>query len=101
MGWILGLAFYFIIWWTLLFAILPFGVRSQQEMNNVVPGSEPAKLIETKTDLPDDINVASFVAPADIIGLTDRSLAQDQSESPCMIVDKEPIPYIVAAAVDW
>ena len=41
MGWILGLAFYFIIWWTLLFAILPFGVRSQQEMNNVVPGSEP------------------------------------------------------------
>ena len=41
MGWILGPAFYFIIWWTLLFAILPFGVRSQQEMNNVVPGSEP------------------------------------------------------------
>ncbi len=41
MNWILGLALYFIIWWTLLFAILPFGVRSQQEMNDVVPGSEP------------------------------------------------------------
>jgi predicted secreted protein len=41
MGWILGLALYFIIWWTLLFAVLPFGVRSQQEMNDVVPGSEP------------------------------------------------------------
>ena len=41
MGWMLGLAFYFIIWWTLLFAILPFGVRSQQEMNSIVPGSEP------------------------------------------------------------
>ena len=41
MNWMLGLALYFIIWWTLLFAILPFGVRSQQEMNDVVPGSEP------------------------------------------------------------
>jgi predicted secreted protein len=41
MSWTLGLAVYFIIWWTLLFAILPFGVRSQQEMNHIVPGSEP------------------------------------------------------------
>jgi predicted secreted protein len=41
MPWMLGLALYFIIWWTMLFAILPFGVRSQQEMNSVVPGSDP------------------------------------------------------------
>jgi predicted secreted protein len=41
MNWMLGFALYFIIWWTLLFAILPFGVRSQQEMNDIVPGSEP------------------------------------------------------------
>jgi len=41
MGLALGFALYFIIWWTLLFAILPFGVRSQHEMNDIVPGSEP------------------------------------------------------------
>ena len=41
MPWMLGLALYFIIWWTLLFAVLPFGVQSQQEMNQIVPGSEP------------------------------------------------------------
>ena len=41
MPWMLGLALYFIIWWTLLFAVLPFGVQSQQEVNQIVPGSEP------------------------------------------------------------
>lgn len=34
-------AIYFIIWWLTLFAILPFGVRSQIEAGAVVPGSEP------------------------------------------------------------
>lgn len=36
-----GLALYFVIWWILLFAILPFGVRSQAESGEVVAGSEP------------------------------------------------------------
>lgn len=36
-----GLALYFVIWWVLLFAILPFGVRSQVETGEVVKGSEP------------------------------------------------------------
>jgi predicted secreted protein len=41
-----GIALYFIIWWLTLFAILPIGVRSQEEAGEVVPGSEigaPAK----------------------------------------------------------
>jgi len=36
-----GLALYFVIWWILLFAVLPFGVRSQAEAGEVVQGSEP------------------------------------------------------------
>jgi predicted secreted protein len=36
-----GLALYFVIWWILLFAVLPFGVRSQVESGEVVRGSEP------------------------------------------------------------
>ncbi len=35
-----GIALYFIIWWLTLFAVLPIGVRSQQEAGEVVPGSE-------------------------------------------------------------
>ncbi len=36
-----GIALYFVIWWTGLFAVLPFGVRSQAEAGDVVAGSEP------------------------------------------------------------
>ncbi|MBN9260142.1 MAG: hypothetical protein BGN89_13555 [Alphaproteobacteria bacterium 64-6] len=35
----LGLALYFIIWWTVLFAVLPFGVRTQGEVGEIVPGT--------------------------------------------------------------
>jgi predicted secreted protein len=34
-----GLALYFIIWWTVLFAVLPFGVRTQGEAGEIVPGT--------------------------------------------------------------
>ncbi|WP_331374012.1 DUF1467 family protein [Sinorhizobium chiapasense] len=33
------LAIYFIIWWLTLFAVLPLGVRTQAEENDIVPGS--------------------------------------------------------------
>ncbi|WP_293801557.1 DUF1467 family protein [uncultured Bosea sp.] len=36
-----GLALYFVIWWITLFAVLPFGIRSQQEAGDVVAGTEP------------------------------------------------------------
>ncbi len=36
-----GLALYFIIWWTVLFAVLPFGVRTQGEAGEIVPGTRP------------------------------------------------------------
>jgi predicted secreted protein len=34
-----GLAVYFIIWWIVLFAVLPFGVRTQDEEGTHVPGT--------------------------------------------------------------
>jgi len=34
-------AIFFIIWWVVLFAVLPFGVRSQHESGEVVPGTDP------------------------------------------------------------
>ena len=39
MGWISATAIYFVIWWTSLFVILPFGQRSQEDDQAVVPGS--------------------------------------------------------------
>jgi len=33
----LGVAIYFILWWTVLFAVLPWGVRSHQEAG-IAPG---------------------------------------------------------------
>jgi len=35
------LALYFVIWWITLFAVLPFGIRSQRESGAVVEGSDP------------------------------------------------------------
>lgn len=34
-----ALAIYFVMWWIVLFAVLPFGVRTQQDAGVVVPGS--------------------------------------------------------------
>ena len=36
-----AIALYFVIWWITLFAVLPFGIRSQEESGEVVEGTEP------------------------------------------------------------
>jgi predicted secreted protein len=40
-SWTTAIAIYFILWWITLFAVLPWGVRSQAESGEVVPGSDP------------------------------------------------------------
>ena len=37
----MAIAIYFTTWWIVLFAVLPWGIRSQDEADAVVPGSEP------------------------------------------------------------
>ena len=39
MGIATGIAIYFLIWWIVLFAVLPWGVKAQGE--EAVPGSDP------------------------------------------------------------
>ena len=36
-----AIAIYFIIWWVVLFAVLPWGIHSQQETGEVAPGTDP------------------------------------------------------------
>jgi len=40
-------AIYFIVWWTVLFAVLPFGVRGQHEDGEVTDGTEPGAPVRT------------------------------------------------------
>lgn len=42
MGWISLVAVFFIIWWTVLFAILPFGLHTQDEEGDVTLGTTPS-----------------------------------------------------------
>jgi len=35
------IAIYFIMWWVVLFAVLPWGIRSQHESGEITPGTDP------------------------------------------------------------
>jgi predicted secreted protein len=39
MSWVTGLAIYFIVWWVVLFTVLPWGVRPPE---NPEPGTAPS-----------------------------------------------------------
>ena len=41
MAWTSIAAIYFVLWWVVLFAVLPWGVRSQEESGEVAPGTDP------------------------------------------------------------
>jgi len=42
MNWISFTALFFVTWWTVLFAILPFGLRTQDEEQDVTLGTVPS-----------------------------------------------------------
>jgi predicted secreted protein len=40
-SWTTIAAIYFIVWWLVLFTVLPWGVRSQHEAGDIAPGTDP------------------------------------------------------------
>jgi predicted secreted protein len=36
-----AIAIFFLIWWVVLFAVLPWGIRSQHESGDMAPGTDP------------------------------------------------------------
>jgi predicted secreted protein len=36
-----AIAIFFLIWWVVLFAVLPWGIRSQRESGEIAPGTDP------------------------------------------------------------
>jgi predicted secreted protein len=43
-----AVAAFFLIWWVILFAVLPWGVHSQQEGGEMTPGTDPGAPILPK-----------------------------------------------------
>ena len=41
-------AIFFVLWWIVLFVTLPFGVRSQREDGETIPGSDPGAPIASR-----------------------------------------------------
>lgn len=44
----MGLAIFFTMWWIVLFAVLPFGVRSQHEEADYAEGTDPGAPVAPK-----------------------------------------------------
>ncbi|MGD9670075.1 MAG: DUF1467 family protein [Hyphomicrobiaceae bacterium] len=67
-----GIAIYFIIWWLTLFAVLPFGLRTQDEAGEVVPGTPESAPARPRLLRIFAINtvVASFVFAVFWLGVT-------------------------------
>lgn len=42
------IAIYFVVWWTILFAVLPWGNRTQAEAGVVEPGSAPSAPVKPR-----------------------------------------------------
>jgi predicted secreted protein len=42
------IAIYVVVWWIAIFAVLPIGVRSQDETGSVAPGSDPGAPVAPK-----------------------------------------------------
>jgi predicted secreted protein len=45
---LLAAAIFMTIWFTVLFAVLPFGIRSQHEAGEVAPGTDPGAPVAPK-----------------------------------------------------
>jgi predicted secreted protein len=42
------IAIYFVVWWTILFAVLPWGNRTQAEEGTIEPGSVPSAPVKPR-----------------------------------------------------
>ena len=64
--WPMAIAVFVTIWWILLFAVLPFGVQSQHETTEIVPGSDPgapvAPRLLVKALWTTGLSVVAFIA---------------------------------------
>lgn len=75
MGIVTAIAIYFVIWWTVLFVILPIGMRSQVDEGEVVLGtahSAPSRFafgrIAFRTTVAASVVFALFYVATEVLG---------------------------------
>jgi predicted secreted protein len=75
-----ALAIYFVIWWIVLFAVLPWGVRGQHESGEMAPGTDPGApvLPDIKRKLVWTTIVATVVSAAWFVVYIYRLITLDQ-----------------------
>jgi predicted secreted protein len=75
-----ALAIYFVLWWIVLFAVLPWGVHSQHESGEMTPGTDPGApvLPRLKLKLVWTTVVATVVFAAWFLVYTYRLVTLDQ-----------------------
>jgi len=71
------IAIYFVVWWVVLFAVLPFGVRTQAEEGDVITGttaSAPARPMLVRkaiaTTIVAAVVVGAFWIAVDVYGFS-------------------------------
>lgn len=76
------IAIYFVVWWVVLFAVLPWGVRAQEEEGEVVLGTmpgAPARPMLVRKAVATSIVAAVLVGllwlAADVYGLSIATIA--------------------------
>ena len=76
------IAIYFVVWWVVLFAVLPFGVHTQADAGEVVAGtsaSAPVRPMLLKkaiaTSILAAVLVGGFWIAVDVYGLSISSMA--------------------------
>ena len=67
MTWVSLVAIYFVVWWIVLFAVLPFGVRTQQDANEITLGT--AESAPVRPRLVRTVIATSIVAAVPVVAL--------------------------------
>jgi len=75
-------AVYFVVWWIVIFLVLPFGIRTQDEAGEVTLGTSASAPVRPRlirvaiaTTIVSAIIVFGFWVAADIYGVTLESVA--------------------------
>ena len=48
----------------------------------------------------DEVDVLPFVEAADVVGLGDGALVEDEVDGTCMVFDEKPVTHVLALAID-
>ena len=72
-------------------------IRNEIHVLSLRTAEKPVDRIDKDLD---DVDVLPLVEPADVIRLRNLTLMENQVYRPCVILDIEPVPHVLALSVD-